>query len=719
METGNRYLASIGQAAYGLSPLTHAMAVRNAIGLVVTLVLAMVFLSPSAALVGGMGAIAVAVADRPGLDVTKAPRMLWTVGGSAIAAFVGALLGGHTSTEIAAVSIAAFCVGVLSAYGTGSLQSGVASLLVLLVAASQPQHFTGSLGYIGIVIVAGVIQTILALSAAPAPARNPEGHALDRIFRDLAAYIRAPDDRGEAPAAIAFTQAHAYHQAFAVYRSTTNRQPLLDNAYRLQSEVMALADATRQITDSQPELYERWLLARRALAESLEGCGQLLVGGTSLASVEVSIARSRSQLTAIAGELKSAEPRQIGSWRKLARTLLVHLDQAAFMADSQREERIGGVSPGALLGLMRDRFRATMQLVRLNVHVRSPMLRHAIRLTFAVLLASSILVALDISQWYWSTLAVLIVLRPFSFNAVQRMWESWLGLIIGLVVGTVTSLIFHEATWVTIAIIGLFIFLQRLYGASNVGFGMTMIAATFVSLWTLTDVMADEALIQRALCLSIGGAIALGIQFAWPSWDRLGTRDLIAECIDRYRDAFSMAVSDAIVQTQIESDQATLRRTIARAARASTEEVVRRPENAPGISDDERDTLTDILTQLRALVWSAMRLEAYARMLATEDNDQELVLAYQAFVRASERVLEDTSHAITHHREPQSFAMDVAESVVWMSGVVMQSEVENRESPVLSWYGVTSQADTHAKRLQQIEKQISRLAVMSGSGYQG
>lgn len=721
METGSRYLASIGQAvqaSYGLSPLTHAMAVRNAIGLVVTLVLAMVFLSPSAALVGGMGAVAVAVADRPGLDVTKAPRMLWTVIGAAVAAFVGALLGGHTSTEIAAVSIAAFCIGVLSAYGAGSLQSGVASILVLLIAATQSENFAGSLGFAGVVIIAGVLQTILSLSAAPAPARNPDGHALDRVFRELAAYVRVPDNRGEVPAAMALTQVHAYQQAFAVYRSPADREPLLESVHRLQSEVMAFVDATQRFLDTQPELYDRWALARRALAESLEGSGHLLVGATALTSVEASIAQARSQLTTMAGELESADSRQIGSWRKLARELLAHLDAAALLADSQREDRIGGMAPRALIGVMRDRGRATVQLVRLNVRARSPMLRHAIRLTIAVVIASIVPVVLDLPHWYWSPLAVLIVLRPYASDAIHRMWESWLGLIVGLVVGTVIAVVFHESTWAMIAIIGLFLFLQRLYGASNVGFGMTMIAAMVVGLLALAHSSADDALLDRALNIVIGGAIAVGIHFVWPSWERLRTRDLIAECMDRYRDVFAMVVPGAIGRTQSEFRVVMLRRTIARAARASAEESLRRQGNEPSLGDDEQQAMSDLLTQLRVVVWSTLRLEAYARMLARDDIDQELMLAFQEFQRSSERVFQNASHAITREREPGESAASVADAVTWMRDVLAHAEVENKESPVYAWYGVMVQAQEHADRLQRIEDHIMQLAVMSGAGHQ-
>lgn len=721
METGSKYLASIGQAvqgAYGPSPLTHAMSVRNAVGVVAAVVLAMIFVSPSAALVTGMGAITVALADRPGLDVTKAPRMLWTVIGAAIAVFAGTLLGGHTATEIAALGIAAFCVGVLSAYGAGPLQSGVASILTLLVAATQSHSFAGSLGYAGIVILAGVLQTILSLSASPAPARNPDGHALDRVFRDLAAYMRDPEDRGEVPASMAHSQAYAYQQALSVYAITASREQLLENLHRIQFEVIAFVDASQRFASVQPELYQRWTASRKVLAESLEGCGHLLVGTTSLSTVESSIAQARSQLTSMAGELVSTDPYQIGSWRKLARTLLAHLEGAAFAADSHREDRVGSMAPRALFGAMRDRARATIHFARLNVRARSPMFRHALRLMFAVVVASLAPVFLDVPHWYWSPMATLVVLRPFYANALQRMWESWLGFVVGLVAGTVVALVFGGSSWVMIGLIGLFIFLQRLYGAVNVGFGMTMVAASVVGLFSLVDLAVDDALIDRAVNVAIGGIVAVVVHVLWPTWQRLRTRDLMAECIDRYRDVFAVVVPNALGQSHSDFSVVMSRRAIARAARGSAEETLRRPGNDADTSNEQRQIMSDLLMHLRVVVWSTLRLEAYARMIPAEDSDHELVLAYQEFMRASERVMLDVSHSVTHGHEPGSYAASVSDAVSWMKDVVTNQDVENKESSVLAWYGVMVQADVHATHLQQIEDQVTQLAVMSGNDQQ-
>ncbi|MCA9834506.1 MAG: FUSC family protein [Thermomicrobiales bacterium] len=713
MEKGIRYGTSFGRAIRGhitsrLRPTSHAMALRNAIGVMLPLIIASVLGNPTAALIAGIGTLNVCMSDRPGLDVTKAPRMFWTVIGATIAVFFGCLLGWHVSLVIIAATIFALIVGLLSAYGPGMLQSGATMIIALLVASNRPHDLPGALGTAGIVLAAGIVQTLLSLSAAPAPARNPDDHALDRIFRELAAYIRSPETRGEVPAAMAITQATALQQAFALYRSPADRAPFLLCIHRLQSELMALADATEPLVAQNPGQYDAWQAVRRSLSDTLEVLGAFLLGHVEADEVDTAIRRARAATTTLGNGWSEGDDRQRGSWDELTNVLIRRLEETERLADQQRDKRIGGVHPGAIIGAMRERARATLQLIRLNIRARSPMARHAVRLAACVALAGILANLLQIPFWYWSPVTVVVVLRPYYGDTLNRMTGAWLGTFGGLVLGTVLAIVLPRQIWLEILVIGILVYLQRLYGASNIAFGMGMVAAYIVSLLQLAHVSAQDAFVDRALNVALGGAIA-GVAFVlWPTWEQLQLRDLMAECIDRFRDSFNLGMPASIGDIPLNLPLLTQRRTIARVARASAEDAIRRTVQEPDISESHRDAMDELLGELRTMVWTTLRLEAYARIIRDQEINQELSLAFQEYVHSTDRALDQISIALINRSDPPNAMTRVSDAVIWMKDALMH--LDNDEPQAMAWYGLMQQASQLSTDLTSIGDSVHILA---------
>lgn len=713
MEKGVQYGTSFGRAIRGhitskLRPTSHAMALRNATGVMIPLVIASLLGNPTAALITGIGTLNVCMSDRPGLDVTKAPRMFWTVIGATLSVFFGCLLGWHVSLVIAAAAILALIVGLLSAYGPGMLQSGATMIIALLVASNRPHDLVGAIGTAGVVLAAGIVQTLLSLSAAPAPARNPDDHALNRIFRELAAYIRSPETRGEVPAAMAITQATALQQAFALYRSPADRAPLLLCIHRLQSELMALADATEPLLARNPDQYESWQTVRRSLSDTLETLGAFLIGHIEAAEVDTAIRRARTAITSLGKGWEQADERQSGAWVELANVLIRRLDETERLAEQQRNKRIGGVHPSAIIGAMRERARATIQLIRLNIRARSPMARHAARLAACVILAGILANLFQIPFWYWSPVTVVVVLRPYYGDTLNRMTGAWLGTFGGLVLGTLLAIALPRQIWLEILIIGVLVYLQRLYGASNIAFGMGMVAAYIVSLLQLAHVSAQDAFVDRALNVALGGAIAGIAFFLWPTWEQLQLRDLMAECIDRFRDSFDLGVPASIGEIPLNLPLLTQRRTIARAARASAEDAIRRTRQEPGMTDSHRDAMDALLGELRTMVWTTLRLEAYARIIRDQEIDQELSLAFHEYVRSTDRALGQTSTALINRKDPPDLMDPVNDAVTWMRDA--SAHLQDDDPQAMAWYGLMQQAGRLAHDLTRIGDSVRILA---------
>lgn len=722
MDTGSRHVASFGQAirahvTSGLSPTSYAMAIRNAIGVVLPLMIATAMHNPTAALIAGVGTLNVAMSDRPGLDVTKVPRMLWTVIGAATAVFIGSLVGWHLWLAAISAAVLALVVGLLSGFGPGMLQGGTTMVIAFLVASNRPHDLRGAAFNACIVLVAGCVQTLLSTTASPAPARNPDGHALDRVFRELAGYIRDPEERGEVPAAISITQVAAMQQAFAVYRSPADRAPLMLCIHRVQSELMALVNSTEELLALQPDQFDRWQTARKTLSETLVCIGRMLVGTCDQDSVELTTRLARHDLELLGARWTVGSVTQRGSWRQLAGVLTARLEETARLAEEQREKRISGFQVRALAGAMRERARATVQLVRLNVRSRSPILRHAIRLSVCVAIAGSLASLLHIPFWYWSPVTVVAVLRPYYGDTVNRMTANWIGTFAGLVLGTTMIAILPDSSWVGIAVIALYVFLQRLYGASNIAFGMAMIAAYIVALLGLAHVPAQEAFVDRAENVLLGGAIAVVAFLLWPTWEQLRLRDVVAACIDRYRDAFRLGIPASIGDIPLDLPQLEHRRTVSRAARASAEDSIRRTRQEPDISDHQRETMDALLVDLRMLVWVTLRLEAYARIVRDQDIDQELLLAFREFCRSADRALQRISVDIENRSEPEDVSAPMADAVAWMRDAKASLQVD--DSQTIAWYGVITQSQHLVDRVGYMNERVASLASIPEEPDQG
>lgn len=181
------------------SQISFVTALRNAIGTVAPLAVGAATGHLLVGLTVSIGALNGAFSDRPGPYHQRAGRMLLAGACGAVSVFVGCATGASTVLTVVLVALWGFAGGLLAALGPEALQIGLTSVVLLLVFGGQPAPPEIAAARAALILVGGVLQAALAVAAWPVRRFGPQRAALAALFRQLAAYARAPSDPGEAP----------------------------------------------------------------------------------------------------------------------------------------------------------------------------------------------------------------------------------------------------------------------------------------------------------------------------------------------------------------------------------------------------------------------------------------------------------------------------------------------------------------------------------------
>lgn len=132
------------------------------------------------------------------------------------------------------------------------------------------------------------------------------------------------------------------------------------------------------------------------------------------------------------------------------------------------------------------RLRDPLAVIRANLDLRSPALRHATRLAVLVALTDVITRAAGVQGGYWIPLTILVVLRPDFGSTFQRSLSRTLGTLVGLVVASVlVHYLFGDWQAAMIVLLGVFFFGMRLAGMANMGLSSVFLAGMVVILLSL------------------------------------------------------------------------------------------------------------------------------------------------------------------------------------------------------------------------------------------
>jgi uncharacterized membrane protein YccC len=594
------------------------MALRNALGIAIPLVIGLALGMVSSGVVAATGALNVAFSDSTVPYAQRARRMLGASALVGLAVLVGSLCGPSPAIAVAVTGAWAFAAGILVALGTTASDMGVISLVTLVVFSAQnlsPEKaaFSGLLALVG-----GLLQTALALTLWPVQRYQPERRMLGELYAGLSRALGAPIKASVAPPVSAeFTQAQVSLSAPSGDHSVEveRYRLLLSQAERIRLSLFTLHRLRTRLhreseTGVEGDILDQCLAVASLLlasignsllagepakeaTENLEELNSLAeqlrqLCGRKSAFVNAMIVDARSQVDALAGQLRSSVD------------LAVHALPQGEAAFEQRESR----QPWSL------RLGGTIVTLRANLNLKSAAFRHAIRLAACVALGTGLAQSFAWRRPYWVPMTIAIVLKPDFSATFTRGVLRLAGTFIGLAVATGLFHLLPAALGAQVALIAVLAFLLRCFGPANYGILVTAVTAMVVLMISITGVPPGEVMAVRGLNTVVGGAISLFAYWIWPTWEQTQVGEGMAQMLDAYRNYFR-AIRESYLRPESSSAPELDRtRLEGRLARSNLEASIDRVSVEPGVPVRSVSLLSGMLASSHRLAHAMMALEA-------------------------------------------------------------------------------------------------------------
>lgn len=599
------------------SQISYAIALRDAIGVVLPLAAGVAVGHTLAGLSVATGALNVGFSDSHDPYRARAARMLGASLLSGLSVFVGATAAGHDVAAVAASTVWALGGGMAVLLGPVAGQLGVTTLVLLIVFGAQPAGPVDAAALAALVAAGGVLQTALALGSWPARGLAPERHALATAWRALAAWARSqPDERAlpataeTSAAAEVLTTARADHGPAAELLVN-----LFNQLERARLDLVALAEQRRRLAASgQPVAAALVGDVASAIAGAADAVSGLVDPGTpgDASGALAALARVDDAARAVAANPAVADAAAARTTQALAGQVRAAVDLARRASQGGAWEALGieAALPAAL------RVEHVWPRVRANLTMRSAAFRHAVRLAACVALADMVARAAQLPHGYWIPMTVAIVLKPDFTATMARGIARVAGTLLGVVVTSALALLAPGPVgWVVLTAV--LVFVMRSAGRANYALLAMCMTALIVVLFALAGAPPAATIHARAIATVIGGVLALGAYALWPTWERTQTPLVLADLLDAYREYFA-AVVVPVVRSRA-ADPARLLRTrhAARLARANAEASVDRLRAEPSPARTDVDLATRVLASSRRFARSAMILEAELAVLAS------------------------------------------------------------------------------------------------------
>ncbi|MFL6161310.1 MAG: FUSC family protein [Jatrophihabitantaceae bacterium] len=623
-----------GAAHLDLSQSDPMVSARNAIGLGLPLAVATALGNPLAGVAAAIGALQAAFADRPGPYRLRLIRMLGTAAVAALTAGLASALGHDVAASALLLAVLAFGAGLLLSVGPSAAQVGVAATAVALILGHNPQPPQAALYTALLVLLGGAGQTVLAIAAWPLGRHRPERQALATLYRQLAELAARPiDTRGSPPLGPAIATAsavlrgagHDHGPSVEAYRV------LLDEAVRARQDILVLSGYASRLAEPAPDRAAALRTELSRAGDLLRLIAEVLDAGQQLDP------RRPTELLATIGNAQqglgdSLTERAAGSRiRSLAGQLRAMVETARTGAGEGRIDEDAGRPAGG------SRLRDPVAVLRANLTMRSPAMRHSLRLAVLVPATDLAIRTVGVHRGYWVALTILVVLRPDFASTFERSLMRVIGTMIGLLLASaLLHFLLGDSALAALAVLAFFG--MRMAGPTNMGLSSAFLAALVVVLLSLAGQPAHSTVVVRLIDTAVGGAIALAAVLFWPSWERGQLPVRMAELIAAYRGYLR-----AMVEPETTAAQRGAARGKARLARSAAEASLDRARVEPVSSQGAVGLAEGLLAHSHRLVHALAALDATRQAGEVYAKVPE----FRRFVDAVTRTLELIERAIS------------------------------------------------------------------------
>jgi uncharacterized membrane protein YccC len=485
--------------------------------------------SAKTALTFGIGANLIAVVSLVGTTRVAMSVVVFDVVGLGFASFVGAATAFNTPLHLAVLAVWCFGAGMLVVFGLGPATVGVQSVIAFVVFGRFSDGPAAALS-LGALVASGAAVEGLTLLALRLPATSRAQRArLALAYQRLSALTEgAGPTAGEVAADLdsaaqligGGTNGEAGHDI-------SRLQSLVDEARRARLELVAVAGLRRRLEQvATPEV--RGAVAR--VLQDLAGEISAVAGALRSGTITDRVRTEEREFTRELGTLRELlEVTLQGD--PLATQLLTHLEALAGQLraittllaapDGARRYRTPRSRSVRRLPTIRNLIviaSSDLAFVRESLTISSSAFRHALRLAFAVPVAELIANALGLPRSYWVAFAVAVVLKPDYSSLFRR----GLGRVVGTILGaTIAALIvggLHPDTAVTVVLVALCAWAAYSLWRASFAVAISFVTALVLFLISTTQVDTLSTATDRLIDTVLGGAMALGVYMAWPTW---------------------------------------------------------------------------------------------------------------------------------------------------------------------------------------------------------
>lgn len=586
--------------------IVPGIAIRNTIGIVIPLIVGALLDYPSAGLVGALGALNVSYSDSREPYITRGSRMLVSSALVAVAVLLGSLCGNSTAASVLAAGCWAFASGMLAALGPKAADVGTITLVTIIVFAAKPLPPGTALEVALVAFSAGLLQTVLSVAVWPLGRYRPERQIIAELYKTLSKLASTPAGPESAPPGT--DQLIGTETALASLAEDRSVEAercvfLLNQAERLRLSLLTLRRLDRRIArdeqGSEASAAIERILATASLA--LESVSESVIQGRPIGAARQTTEAARQFHEHHAGKSSPFLDALIRDAGHQIDALAGQLRSAARLS--------GNVVPHETGEPWQLRFTGWRARLYANLTFQSTVFRHAVRLACCVAVGDALGLGLHLQRAYWLPMTIAIVLKPDFTSTFSRGILRLAGTFVGLLLATALFRFLHTGIASDIVLLAVFAFLLRWIGPANYGIFVIALSAFVVLLAAISGVDPNPVIAARALNTALGGALALGAYWLWPTWEQTKAGLILADLIAAYRNYFR-AVADVYARDPHRDADVDAVRSKARVARANAEAFLGRVGSEPGISPERANLLNTILVSSHGFVRSAMALES-------------------------------------------------------------------------------------------------------------
>jgi uncharacterized membrane protein YccC len=552
------------------------------------------------------GALLAAFADVGGPGRIRAVTMLAGAAAGAVSSWLGMVAGPGAAMVTALTAAWGFAGGMLVALGRAATV-GLLSTVGLIVAADYHSGPLPALRHSLLALAGGALQAALALVLAPGAGRAPRA-ALANACRALAEGVADPR-------ASAFPAAQREAETVVTSLSGTQEPPPLlrvargglDELDRCYVELSAIAELRTHLDRTSPASAELDAIGR-AVAEILAACADGLERRRSPAVPPASAQRLRQASARLSHRPEGAPESVLAARVEAVRGQLRALMDIAGVAAGERASFTAGVARSLI-----PRPREALEVLRANLDLGSPVLRHALRLAVVLAVATAISRISSFGRGYWIPITALFVLKPDFGQTLTRGLQRYAGTALGVVVSTLLARWLAPGAYGLAALVFAFGWLAFALFRANYAAFSASITAVIVFFVSFGQIAPSQAAIDRFLDSLVGASLALLAYLAWPTWERHRTNAALADLVEADRAYVAGVLAALNGAGRPDPDSVTRLRYAARRRRTIAQASLDRARAEPARAQPDLERAAGVLAATFRLAAAALALEAHTR----------------------------------------------------------------------------------------------------------